>query len=72
LCAFAKRFAKVSVHSFTRRRSVTGLRGSTAFPAILAKSKAFNTTDYNNMLDPVYAGASTTMFIAVTMAQPKR
>ncbi|MCA9971648.1 MAG: NAD(P)-binding domain-containing protein [Anaerolineales bacterium] len=26
--------------------------------------KAFNTTGYNNMADPVYAGESTTMFIA--------
>ncbi|MCB0123371.1 MAG: NADPH-dependent F420 reductase [Caldilineaceae bacterium] len=26
--------------------------------------KAFNTTGYNNMLDPMYAGATTTMFIA--------
>ena len=33
--------------------------------------KAFNTTGYNNMLDPVYNGASTTMFIAGDDADAK-
>lgn len=33
--------------------------------------KAFNTTGYNNMLDPVYNGESTTMFIAGNDADAK-